>query len=262
MARESPAEEMLLFYLEVLELQEPIYRQALASDWDQLGGATPSFLFLERLSAAALVPSFRQLLRDVAPAATEVIADVARALDDSSDADLTALLEAFLRREIDADLDHEAVRSEFFPRAFFEPIAEAMREKTADAGDSEAGVRTEGSCPCCGWPAQVGVLRDEPDVKGRRLLVCCLCGAWWRFPRPRCPGCGETDPVKLGHHVSESIPHVRVEECQTCRVYVKTVDLRKDGMAVPVVEDLASVELDLWSAERGLRKLRRNLLGF
>jgi formate dehydrogenase maturation protein FdhE len=55
-----------------------------------------------------------------------------------------------------------------------------------------------------------------------------------------------------------------VDECQSCRVYVKTVDLRKDGTAtaVPEVEDFASVELDLWSGERGLEKVRRNLLGF
>ena len=260
LARDSPAEEMLLFYLELLELQEPIYRQALESDWGTAVETGSWFLHPERITASSLLPGFRKLLRAVAPA-TDVLTEVARTLESSSDAKLTALLESFLRRTPleEIDLGHEAVQLEFFPRAFLEPVAEALREKTSPTED---GLRIEGSCPRCGWPPQVGVLRDEPEAKGRRLLVCSLCSAWWRVPRARCPGCGETDPARLGHYVSESVPHVRIDECRTCRAYLKTVDLRKDGMAVPVVEDLASVELDLWSREQGLRKLRRNLLGF
>ncbi|MCH7491120.1 MAG: hypothetical protein IID05_10550 [Gemmatimonadetes bacterium] len=39
------------------------------------------------------------------------------------------------------------------------------------------------------------------------------------------------------------------------------MDLRKDGRAVPLVDDLATVELDVWCRERGLRKIQPNLLG-
>ncbi len=42
---------------------------------------------------------------------------------------------------------------------------------------------------------------------------------------------------------------------------MKSVDLRVDGLAVPVVDDLGSVELDLWAQQQGLEKLQRNLLG-
>ena len=47
-----------------------------------------------------------------------------------------------------------------------------------------------------------------------------------------------------------------------CRCYIKSVDLRADGDAVPVVDDIATVELDLWARERGLAKVSPNLLGF
>ena len=77
----------------------------------------------------------------------------------------------------------------------------------------------------------------------------------------RCPACGEERPDRRPHHVSESWPHVRLEECGSCRTYVKAIDLREAGLAVPVVDELASVELDLWAAGQGLSKLRMNLLG-
>ena len=88
-----------------------------------------------------------------------------------------------------------------------------------------------------------------------------LCGRAWVYPRSTCPRCGESDAKQLGHHVSESWPHVRVEECATCQTYHKALDLRIDGAALPMVDDVASVELDLWATERGLQKLQVHLLG-
>ena len=107
----------------------------------------------------------------------------------------------------------------------------------------------------------IGVLQDEAEVKGRRYLVCSLCNEWWSFPRLQCPSCGETDPEKLEYHVPEENSHIRVEECVSCSTYIKSVDLRVDGRSDPVVDDLASIELDLWSVDRGLRKIQRNIVG-
>ena len=38
--------------------------------------------------------------------------------------------------------------------------------------------------------------------------------------------------------------------------------MRKEGLAVPDLEDIASVSLDLWAQEKGYVKFERNLLGF
>ncbi len=127
-----------------------------------------------------------------------------------------------------------------------------------DAGEALLPRRT---CPRCGWPPQVSVVRDERDARGRRLLVCALCGTGWPYPRVRCPSCGESKPDQLVYHSSEQLPHLRIEECKTCGAYVKAIDLRRDGAAVPLVDDIASVELDLWADQRGLWKVSRNLLG-
>ena len=44
------------------------------------------------------------------------------------------------------------------------------------------------------------------------------------------------------------------------RHYIKSVDLTVDGLAVPEVDELAAIPLDLWATERGYAKITPNLL--
>jgi FdhE protein len=39
------------------------------------------------------------------------------------------------------------------------------------------------------------------------------------------------------------------------------VDLTKDGFAVPEVDEIATVSLNLWAEEHGYMKIETNLLG-
>ena len=52
-----------------------------------------------------------------------------------------------------------------------------------------------------------------------------------------------------------------MEACQSCRAYLKAIDVTRDGTAVPEVDELASVVLDLWAAGNGYTKLQPNLFG-
>ena len=56
-------------------------------------------------------------------------------------------------------------------------------------------------------------------------------------------------------------PHVRIDACQACQHYLLTFDLRQDTAAVPVVDELACLPLDLFARERGFTKITPNLLG-
>jgi FdhE protein len=112
---------------------------------------------------------------------------------------------------------------------------------------------------CVGRPL-FGVLRIEGDG-GKRCMVCSFCGYEWEFRRILCPTCGEEEEKKLPVYVAEQFPHIRVEVCETCKFFVRTIDLTKDGHAVPVVDDLAAIPLTLWAHEHGYRRLQPNLLG-
>ncbi len=49
------------------------------------------------------------------------------------------------------------------------------------------------------------------------------------------------------------------EPSGTCRTCVKTVDLTKNGRAIPEVDALAAVPLTLWADEQGYTKISRNI---
>jgi FdhE protein len=83
----------------------------------------------------------------------------------------------------------------------------------------------------------------------------------WDYGRIACAACGEEDPQKLALYIANEFSYVRVEACESCHRYIKTVDLTKNGHAVPVVDELALIPLDLWAAERGYQKIHPNLLG-
>ena len=268
------AAELLAFYGDVLALQEPLYAKALGSRWlgaVEADDGRPPRLRLSRLPERPRDRAFVRFVRAVPASATDLLRAVAGRLS-TEPAAMSALLGAALGGRpvatVAASLDCEAAALEFFPRAFLQPIAEALAagapggagEAAAEDGHPAPG-EALAACPCCGAAPLAAVLRDRPEARGRRTLLCSLCLTEWGFPRTRCPACGEERPDRRPHHVSESWPHVRLEECGSCRTYLKAIDLREAGLAVPVVDELASVELDLWAAGQGLSKLRTNLMG-
>lgn len=152
----------------------------------------------------------------------------------------------------------------FYVRVLFEPCATAYDARGTDLAQSES--RASGGspqdCPRCGNPPQVSVLREDKVAETvRRSLVCSLCSLEWEFPRVACPACREERPEKLPRFTAEEIPWIRVEACDTCMKYLKSVDLTKEPDAEPVVDELASTPLDVVAREKGYAKLTPNLAG-
>ncbi|HWN43534.1 MAG TPA: formate dehydrogenase accessory protein FdhE [Thermoanaerobaculia bacterium] len=137
---------------------------------------------------------------------------------------------------------------------FLQPYAEHLAHQAGPAETQTA------LCPLCSRKPQAGVLRPLGDG-AKRSLICSLCATEWDYRRIVCPACGEENVDKLPVYVAEELGHVRVEACDTCRHYIKTIDLTKDGRAVPVVDELAAIPLSLWASENGYTKLSPNLLG-
>ena len=130
----------------------------------------------------------------------------------------------------------------------------------APARRSPASPGLQLRCPLCSEKPVAVVLRPEGDG-GKRFLLCGLCFTEWEYHCRHCPNCGEEDQDRLSVYTGEEFPHIRVESCDTCRVYLKSIDLTKDSRAVPEVDELASVVLDIWAAEQGYTKLQPNLFG-
>ena len=65
-----------------------------------------------------------------------------------------------------------------------------------------------------------------------------------------------------GQVLAAWIPHLRVDACERCKRYIVSVDARLEGHAVPVVDELAAIPLEISAVERGFTKVTPNLMGF
>ncbi|MGH2698512.1 MAG: formate dehydrogenase accessory protein FdhE [Actinomycetota bacterium] len=122
------------------------------------------------------------------------------------------------------------------------------------------------ACPACGGLPQVSVIREESGefmAGSPRYLVCGRCALWWSFARATCPWCGEDDSRRVGSFSPEGERLVRIDACDTCHAYVKTFDLREPGGkdVVPLVDDVATLTLDVWAHEKGLQRSGVSLAG-
>jgi FdhE protein len=244
------AAEMLRFFVPVARFQDESYYSAEKA----LKSQEQSVSFAQPLAAGVLerFPGFLSLVEGIGPGP---VAAAARELRNQTANRQRELLSAFwtsagapLSNSGDGD-------QEFFARAFLQPYAEFVRERT---GKQQQGP-TPCLCPFCSRKPGVGVLRPLGDG-GQRSLVCSFCLGEWEFRRIVCPGCGEEDHAKLPVYTAEEFKHVRVECCDTCRNYIKTVDLTRNGLADPVVDEIASIPLDLWAQKQGYTKLQVNLM--
>jgi FdhE protein len=140
--------------------------------------------------------------------------------------------------------------------------AAAELYRTRAAGDDVSAERraeppeSSAFCPDCAGPPRVAARRAAPESDGAlRFLVCADCGTEWRVARVLCPHCGEERPEKLPVFENDRYPAHRIEACETCRHYVKSIDLTVDARPIPEVDDLLSISLDLWAAEQGWTRI-------
>ncbi len=241
------ATEILGFYMHVTRFQEESHRrlarvlQSASADFDcELGAA----------EVEELIPRFSSFLELAQARGPQPLTQISRQLKASDETVWRDLLNS-------AWLGHCASDpGQLLAAAFLQPYAELLRSRAP----RNATQQTYAICPACHRKPGFGVLRQMGDG-GARSLVCGFCLGEWDFRRIVCPACGEEDERKLAVFSASEFDYIRVECCDTCKTYIKTVDLTKNGRAEPVVDELVSAPLDLWAAERGYAKLKKNILG-
>ena len=151
---------------------------------------------------------------------------------------------------------------DYLSRALLRPYAEVL----AALGVKPDRTARPGHCPFCGGAPWVASRREEAASAGaasgaRRMLGCALCGGEWPLGRILCPCCAEGDPARLPSFQSDRYPAARIEACETCHRYVKSIDLSVDGRAIPEVDDLVSLSMDLWATGQGFTRIEPGLAG-
>ncbi len=248
------AAEVLNFYASVAGLQKDLAAQY-ASRRSSLPRRAIGAPLRQNFEPGALLSQFPGFLSGVASVAPTPLADFARDLAAKPANEWEQLLRDYWENgcRFEPALDAPAT---FCARAFLQPYAEFL----ADSIEMPPPSISRGSCPLCGGLPQLGILRPEGDG-ARRSLLCAFCGAEWEFRRILCPSCGEEDEKKLCVYAAQEFDYLRVEACDSCKNYIVTVDLSKDGHAVPAVDELAALPLSLWAGEQGYSKIQKNLFG-
>ena len=179
--------------------------------------------------------------------------------------------------------DEQAPAERYLARAALSPVLEAMGHDAAAAFHSRSDRR---HCPGCGGPPQLSFFQRAADdlASGGRVLVCARCHGEWGYPRMTCTSCGEQSGSRLpvysevGTAAGERggvvrglgvpaatdalFPHIRIEACETCRRYLLNIDVAADAQAVPLVDEMSALPLDLYARDLGFTKITPNLMGF
>lgn len=257
------AAEVLKFYKEVLGFQKKLYAHVDSACGNKIVKRGAGSL-RDHLDLSLLLPSFRPFLSLVERTGPPPLTELASQLTQYEEREWEELFltcwnsDGRVARSDGArhtEKNREIALS-FFSRAFLQPYAQHL----ADHSEVQFGPYQPSTCPLCYGKPQVGVLRPE-GYGGKRSLICSLCSTEWDYLRILCPACGEHRFDRLFVFTASELEYVRVETCQSCMTYIKTVDLTKNGLAVPLVDELATIPLDLWAKERGYVKLKPNLLG-
>ncbi|GIH10527.1 hypothetical protein Rhe02_85940 [Rhizocola hellebori] len=167
----------------------------------------------------------------------------------------------------------------FLARACLQAPLEALREEAGTACAADPAPRGGRHCPRCGGLPQLSIRAgaDDPLVRGQRQLSCARCAHRWQYSASSCPSCGESTGARRtvyaekhdGPVVSrtadggtELFAHLSIDACATCQRYLIDVDSGRDARAVPEVDELVALPLDLYANEQGLSKVTPNLMGF
>jgi formate dehydrogenase accessory protein FdhE len=260
------AAEGLRFYSRVATFQKNIYAeiQKALADSPKISSDRPLRDELDLFLLLPKVPVFLSVVKQIAPVP---LAQAAAGLAEKGPAEWQRVIENFWYMDAESVVaaDHAELQSaeksatdpnRLLAWIFLQPYAEYL----ADNREPAIVDGTPSTCPLCGCKPIVGVLRTEGDG-AKKSLVCMLCAHEWGFRRIYCPSCGEEREPQMAYYSAPEIAHVRVDVCDTCHTYLKSVDLTKTGLAVAFVDELATIPLDLWAREHGYEKLQNNLLG-
>lgn len=229
-ATQTPAAAMLRFYADVAAHQQALAARWQDAPWDPalvLGAIPETITWLERSAPPRLAAAVTRL-RDDTAGTWRTRLDGCLAESDTAAGDSAAMFT-------------------------IEIALQSLAGQCAPRMPSSPG--HDNRCPRCQQRPVAGVLRDAGQGT-RRALVCGLCFTEWGFERIVCPACGERKFDALPVYTAEQVAGARIEGCDTCGVYLKTLDASQDGTIIPEVDDIATLTLDLWAREHGYRRLR------
>jgi len=256
--------KMLDFYQKVKEAQDkakaslkigPIH---LKKEWKELLGKEGFSLIqkedfpLDIETSTKLFAILCQIGKDSNPHMAEQVRRIKEVIDNKK-IDLKKLLSKGMKEEKikkvadESELDKGVLS--FLIQSSIKPSIEAGREQLKSELDLETWLN--GYCPVCGSLPLLSLLKGEV---GKKYLLCSYCGYQWRIDRLFCPFCNNTEQEFLKYFYGEREETYRIDLCDKCHQYIKTIDYRTLEELDPVLEDLATLHLDILASQKGYKR--------
>jgi len=110
----------------------------------------------------------------------------------------------------------------------------------------------KGYCPVCGSLPGLSMFIGE----GERFLFCSFCWHQWSSKRLYCPFCDNTDSKTLNYFFAEEEKEYRVDLCDSCKKYIKTIDTRETRRYIyPPLEAASTLHLDIKAQGKGFESV-------
>ncbi len=115
----------------------------------------------------------------------------------------------------------------------------------------------EGKCPVCSARPSIAWIGED----GRRRVSCSYCGTSGFAGRTGCLICLTVDAAKQNILAFDQEEGFKINTCDLCLSYVKTVDAGMLARMTPDIADLVSLPLDVVVQEKGYARRSPNPLG-
>ncbi len=145
-----------------------------------------------------------------------------------------------------ADMNLDPKFFSFLMRNSIRPSVEAGAEHLGNEPATE--LWRQSRCPLCASPPGLSLLKGEV---GKRYCLCSYCSYQWRIDRLSCANCGSSEQDTLSYFCGEDEEAHRIDLCDACDQYIKTIDYRSLEESDPFLEDIATFHLDVLAVRKG-----------
>ena len=256
--------EILDFYQKVKEAQDELKVSLkidpikLKKEWKELL-AKEGFSLIQKEDfpvdievSIKLFQSLCQIGKEANPHMAEQVEKINKALNNKK-IDLKKLLKRGVKQQkieqVAAELGLDEKVFSFLIQSSARPSIEIGMERLRSELDPETWLKSH--CPVCGSLPSLSLLKGEG---GKRYLLCSYCGYQWRIDRLFCPFCNNKEQDSLQYFSGEGEEVYRIDLCDKCHQYIKTIDYRTLEELDPALEDLATLHLDILASQKGYKR--------
>ena len=203
-------------------------------------------------ASAGLFQALCRIGKEANPHMAEQVEKINEALNHKK-IDLKKLLKGGVKQQkieqVAAELGLDEKVFSFLIQSSARPSIEVGMERLRNQLDPETWLKNH--CPICGSLPSLSLLKGEG---GKRYLLCSYCGYQWRIDRLFCPFCNNKEQESLQYFSGEGEEAYRIDLCDKCHQYIKTIDYRTLEESDPVLEDLATLHLDILASQKGYKR--------